>query len=56
MLAIAIALLVLGIALGFVFPVMFVAAVAGLVLLILFLVSGRKRVATDDGTAPDRLP
>ena len=48
MLAVAIALLVLGVALGFFFPVMFVAAAAGLVLLIVFFVGGARRAETGE--------
>ena len=57
MLAVAIALIVLGVLLGLVFPVMFVAALAGVVLLVLFLV-GAKRATVDatgrDEVSPDR--
>jgi hypothetical protein len=51
-LGVALALLIMGVVLGFFFPVMFVAAVAGLVLLVVFLVGARK--ATGDA-APDRI-
>jgi F0F1-type ATP synthase assembly protein I len=57
-LAAGIALIVVGVVLGFFFPVVFVAAAAGLVLLILSLVAGARRaktasVRTEDPT-PDR--
>ena len=58
MLATAIALIVLGVVLGLFFPVMFVAAAAGLVLLILALVGASRRatepVAAASDPAPDR--
>jgi len=43
MLVTAIALIALGIVLGLFFPVMFVAAVAGVILLIVFLAGGARR-------------
>ena len=43
MLFTAIALIALGVVLGLFFPVMFVAALAGVVLLVLFLVGGARR-------------
>ena len=46
MLAVAVALIALGVILGLFFPVMFVAAVAGVVLLIVFLVGGARRAQT----------
>jgi len=56
-LAVAIALIVLGVLLGLFFPVMFVAALAGVVLLVVFLV-GAKRTVVDatgrDEVSPDR--
>ena len=57
MLAVAIALIVLGVLLGLFFPVMFVAALAGVALLVFFLV-GAKRTMVDatggDDVSPDR--
>ena len=57
MLAAAIALIALGVVLGLFFPVMFVAAAAGLVLLILSLVAAGRRArqpaARVDDPAPD---
>jgi hypothetical protein len=52
---VALALLVLGVVLGIFFPVMFVAALAGVVLLVVFLVGARKRVTTAGDAAPDRV-
>jgi len=52
MLVSALALIVLGIILGLFFPVMFVAALAGLVLLVLFLVAGARR-AKEEAESPD---
>ena len=52
MLITAIALIALGVVLGLFFPVMFVAALAGVVLLVLFLVSGARR-ATAEAESPD---
>jgi hypothetical protein len=49
-LGVALALLIVGVVLGFFFPVMFVAALAGLVLLVVFLVGAGKR-ATAGGDA-----
>ena len=43
MLGVAIALIVLGVVVGIFFPVMFVAAVAGVVLLIVFFVGAGRR-------------
>ncbi|MDQ3066381.1 MAG: hypothetical protein M3R12_04405 [Actinomycetota bacterium] len=48
MLAVAISLIGLGILLGLFFPVMFVAAFAGLVLLIVFFVGGARRAKTGE--------
>ena len=45
-LAAAVALILLGIVLGIFFPVMFVAAVAGIVLLVLFLIGAGRRATT----------
>jgi hypothetical protein len=45
-LAVAITLIALGIVLGLFFPVMFVAAAAGVVLLIVFLVGAGRRAQT----------
>ena len=47
MLITAIALIALGVIVGLFFPVMFVAALAGLVLLILFLVAGARRAKVE---------
>ena len=55
MLATAIVLIAAGIVLGLFFPVMFVAAAAGVVLLILSLVAGTRR-ATTERTAVDPTP
>ena len=52
MLAAAIALIALGVVFGLFFPVMFVAALAGVVLLILFFVSGARRAKTE-AESPD---
>jgi hypothetical protein len=57
MLPIGIALLVLGLALGFFFPVMFVAAAVGAILLIVFFVGSMRaaaRTVVTDESAPDR--
>ena len=58
MLVTALVLLVLGVVLGLFFPVMFVAAAAGLVLLIVFFVGGARRAQTgavgSDEPAPNR--
>lgn len=56
MLVTGIALIVLGVVLGLFFPVMFVAALAGLVLLILSLVAGAKRAASTSPGAADPTP
>ena len=55
MLVTAIVLIAAGIVLGLFFPVMFVAAAAGVVLLILSLVAGMRR-ATTERTAADPAP
>jgi hypothetical protein len=55
-LAAAVALIVLGVVLGLFFPVMFVAAVAGLVLLVVFLVGGAKRATTGATGSDDAAP
>jgi hypothetical protein len=55
MLVTAIMLIGAGIVLGLFFPVMFVAAAAGVVLLILSLVAGARR-ATTERTAVDPTP
>jgi hypothetical protein len=55
MLVTAIVLIGAGIVLGLFFPVMFVAAAAGVVLLILSLVAGTRR-ATTERTAADPTP
>ena len=55
MLAAAVALIVVGVVLGIFFPVMFVAAVAGIVLLVLFLVGAGRR-ATTGATGSDEAP
>ena len=47
MVATAVALIVLGIVLGLLFPVMFVAALAGVVLLVLFLITGARRTKVE---------
>ena len=46
MLAAAVALIVFGVVLGIFFPVMFVAVLAGIVLLVLFLVGAGRRATT----------
>ena len=46
MLATALVLIVLGVLLGIFFPVMFVAAVAGIVLLVIFFVGAGRRART----------
>jgi hypothetical protein len=46
MLAVAIALIVLGVVLGFFFPVMFVAAAAGIALLAVFFFGAGRRAKT----------
>ena len=56
MLATAIALIVLGVVLGLFFPVMFVAAAAGLVLLILALVGASRRATEPAAAASDPAP
>jgi hypothetical protein len=56
MLVTGIALIALGVVLGLFFPVMFVAAAAGLVLLILSFVAGARRATSSPGAtdpAPD---
>jgi hypothetical protein len=55
MLVTAIVLIAAGIVLGLFFPVMFVAAAAGVVLLILALVAGTRR-ATTERTTVDPTP
>jgi hypothetical protein len=55
MLVTAIVLIAAGIVLGLFFPVMFVAAVAGVVLLIISLVAASRR-ATTERTAVDPTP
>jgi hypothetical protein len=45
-LPVAIALIVLGIALGIFFPVMFVATVAGIILLVVFFLGAGRRAAS----------
>jgi hypothetical protein len=55
MLITAIVLIGAGIVLGLFFPVMFIAAAAGVVLLILSLVAGARR-ATTEPTAADPTP
>jgi uncharacterized membrane protein len=56
--AAAVALIALGVILGLFFPVMFVAAAVGVVLLVVFLVGAARRATTDetrsDEAAPDR--
>ena len=52
MLVTALALIALGVILGLFVPVMFVAALAGVVLLVLFLVSGARRAKTE-AESPD---
>jgi hypothetical protein len=47
MLVAAIALIALGVILGLFFPVMFVAAAAGVVLFILFLIAGARRATAE---------
>jgi hypothetical protein len=56
MLVTGIALIVLGVVLGLFFPVMFVAALAGLVLLVLSLVAGGRRAAKTSPRAGDPAP
>ena len=56
MLAAAVALIVLGVVLGLFFPVMFVAAAAGLVLLVVFLVGGARRATTGETGSDDAAP
>jgi hypothetical protein len=53
--AAAVALIVLGVVLGIFFPVMFVAALAGIVLLVLFLFGAGRR-ATTGATGSDEAP
>jgi UPF0716 family protein affecting phage T7 exclusion len=55
-LAAGIALIVVGVVLGFFFPVVFVAAAAGLVLLILSLVAGARRAKTGSARTEDPTP
>lgn len=52
MLVTALALIALGVVLGLFFPVMFVASLAGVVLLVLFLVGGARR-AKVEAESPD---
>jgi len=47
----ALALIALGVVLGFFFPVMFVAALAGAVLLVLFFVAGARRAKAETESA-----
>jgi hypothetical protein len=47
----ALALIGLGVVLGFFFPVMFVAALAGVVLLVLFFVAGARRTKAETESA-----
>jgi hypothetical protein len=56
MLAAAIALIALGIVLGIFFPVMFVAAAVGVVLLIVFLVGASRRAQTGSVGSADGAP
>ena len=56
MLAAGIALIVVGVVLGLFFPVVFVAAAAGLVLLILSLVAGARRAKTASADTEDPTP
>jgi hypothetical protein len=56
MLAAAISLIVLGVVFGLFFPVMFVAAAAGLVLLILSLVAAARRAKTASPRTEDPTP
>jgi hypothetical protein len=56
MLVTGIALIVLGVVLGLFFPVMFVAALAGLVLLVLSLVAGARRAETGSRRTVDPAP
>jgi len=53
MLIAALALIAFGVILGVFFPVMFVAAAAGAVLLILFLVAGARRATADTKAAEE---
>jgi hypothetical protein len=55
-LATALVWIVLGVVLGLFFPVMFVAAAAGLVLLVASLVAGGRRAATATPRTPDPTP
>jgi hypothetical protein len=56
MLAAAISLIVLGVVLGLFFPVMFVAAAAGLVLLILSIVAAGRRAKNASSRIDDPTP
>jgi hypothetical protein len=55
-LAAALALIVLGVVLGIFFPVMFVAALAGIVLLVVFLLGAGRRAATGKTGSSDAPP
>lgn len=57
MLATAVALIAIGVVLGFFFPIMFVASLVGAILLIVYLVGASRRAttgATGSEPAPDR--
>lgn len=56
MLAAAIALIVLGVVLGLFFPVMFVAALAGLLLLVFTLVAAGRRATSASPHVSDPTP
>ena len=56
MLATSIALIALGVVLGFFFPVMFVAAAAGAVLFVISLVAASRRAATATPRTADPTP
>ena len=56
MLATAIALIVLGVVLGLFFPVMFVAAAAGVVLLVASFVAAGRRATNASPRTPDPTP
>lgn len=57
MLAVAIVLIVLGVVLGFLFPVMFVAAAAGIALLaVFFFGAGRRAKTAAAGAEAPRTP
>ena len=56
MLAAAVALIALGVVLGLFFPVMFVAAAAGVVLLIVALVAAGRRAKTASPRTADPTP